>query len=54
VGRWQSGPGRLAGCIAGCMEGSFSFVGGSLMQRSGDSFSVECPRLVFAVPEYFF
>lgn len=52
--RWQTGPGRLAGSVVGAMEGSFSFVEGSLMQRSGGAFSVACPRLVFAVPEYIF
>jgi hypothetical protein len=38
----------------GAMEGSFSFVGGSLMQRSGESFDAACSCLVFAVPEYLF
>jgi uncharacterized protein affecting Mg2+/Co2+ transport len=52
--RWQTGPGRLAGCVVGCMEGSFNFVEGSLMQRAGESFKVACPRIVFAVPEYLF
>jgi uncharacterized protein affecting Mg2+/Co2+ transport len=52
--RWQTGPGRLAGCVVGCMEGSFNFVEGSLMQRAGESFKVVCPRIVFAVPEYLF
>jgi uncharacterized protein affecting Mg2+/Co2+ transport len=52
--RWATGPGRLAGCVLGLMEGSFDFVGGSLMQRTGGSVDVACPRLVFAVPEYLY
>jgi uncharacterized protein affecting Mg2+/Co2+ transport len=44
--------GQLAGCVLGAMEGSFRFVEGSLMQRTGSGFNARCPRLVFAVPDY--
>jgi len=46
--------GARSGALAGCdwaMEGSFRFVEGSLMQRSGTGFNARCPRLVFAVPD---
>lgn len=45
---------QLVGRVLGAMEGSFSFVQGSMMQRMGPEFGVRCPRLVFAVPEYLY
>eukprot|EP00879_Flechtneria_rotunda_P005690 GHRR01005989.1.p1 GENE.GHRR01005989.1~~GHRR01005989.1.p1 ORF type:complete len:234 (+),score=105.31 GHRR01005989.1:91-702(+) len=48
------GPWQLAGKVVGAMEGSFDFVEGSLMQRSGPGFVVKCSRLVLAVPEYIY
>lgn len=47
-------PQQLAGSVLGAMEGSFTFVEGSIMQRMGPEFIVRCPRLVFAVPEYLY
>jgi uncharacterized protein affecting Mg2+/Co2+ transport len=46
--------GALAGAVLGAMEGEFVFVPGSMMQRAGPEFSVVCPRVVFAVPDYIF
>jgi uncharacterized protein affecting Mg2+/Co2+ transport len=45
---------QLVGRVLGGMEGSFTFVQGSMMQRMGPEFAVKCPRLVFAVPEYLY
>ncbi|KAF6264375.1 hypothetical protein COO60DRAFT_1485827 [Scenedesmus sp. NREL 46B-D3] len=47
-------PPQLVGKVLGAMEGSFTFVQGSMMQRMGAEFVVKCPRLVFAVPEYLY
>jgi uncharacterized protein affecting Mg2+/Co2+ transport len=47
-------PAQLVGKVLGAMEGSFTFVQGSMMQRMGPEFGVKCPRLVFAVPEYLY